>query len=92
MSDQYRRIRRAKLLAIGMTWNPHWRAEIDDWRTRLLRLPHSQMGIEIPSGDRVVGLCYMSAYFPLILSFWPALCLHKATTIPAPTARSSNRM
>ena len=60
------------LLAIGITWNPYWRAEIDGRPAKLVRLNHAQMGIEIPAGGRVVSLSYVPPYFPLTLSFWAA--------------------
>jgi hypothetical protein len=51
-------------LVIGMTWNPYWQAEIDGVPTRVIRINHAQMGIEVPAGATTVWFHYAPPYLP----------------------------
>ena len=51
-------------LAVGVTWNPYWRAEIDGKPARIVRINHAQMGIEVPAGATTVDLRYAPPYLP----------------------------
>jgi len=49
-------------LVVGITWNPHWRAEIDGKATSLIRVNHVQMGLKIPAGSTHVRLRYVAIW------------------------------
>ncbi len=55
-------------LAIGMTWSPYWRAQIDGRSAKLSRINHTQMGLEVPAGTSDVRLRYLPPYFSIFQS------------------------
>ena len=51
-------------LAIGVTWSPYWRAEIDGRQVKVARINHAQMGVEVEAGSQSILLRYSPPYLP----------------------------
>ncbi|MCE7527858.1 DUF6044 family protein [Polynucleobacter sp. IMCC 30228] len=49
-------------LVIANTWNPYWIAEVDNYKTRLVRVNHAQFGLELSPGKHTIVLKYMPPY------------------------------